>query len=680
MSKRAAFPLLLLTVVLCAQDGVRRLYERARLLEESNKNLPEALRLFAEVVKLGKEQRSLAARAQFEQGVLLERLGRKGDAIRAFRSVVVDFPEESELVRLARAHIPTAASTRGITARQLFEDDLTSFATPSPDGRYLAVTDWSTGDLAVRDVLTGELRRVTAKRKTFEESQVQAAGALFSPQGRRLAYVWTDYRSPLELRIINLDGSGDRLLLSKSDVFSASIMDWSPDESRLIVRLQRKDGSAELVIVSTANGASIPLRLGRERGLRTALFSKDGNSIVYDATPEEAEGDKADIYAAPLAGGIETGIIENPADDTIIGWAPDGSTLVFASDRTGVPSIWAVRVVNGKAQGEPELLKSDMGRIAPLRITRNGTLFYTVLTPLFDVYTAALDLSGLTISAPKPITLRFAGHNQYPNWSRDGAYLSWTSGRGTSKPLILVQNVKTGQVREVTPKLTRYSGPQWHPTNGHIVMHATGDAGGGFYGVDPATGDASLLIQDEVAESTLEGVWSGDGKTLFNRFGDWHRGLYRLDTASGRKQVLFVPPDGSQLLLENLALSPDDSTLAFTLDEYPRKGQISLMLIPSSGGDARVLLSIVKPDRFAFGALAWTPDSREIIMARSSGIYVVSVSGGQPRRINAQVREAKMLRLSPDGKTLAFTAGEVKAHVWAMDNFLPNGNRSRQGR
>src|SRR5260370_24152879 len=238
MLKRAVLILPLLTAVLCAQDGLRKLYERARLLEESNQNLPEALRLFAEVVRQGKAQRSLAARAQFEQGVLLERLGRKGGAIRAFRSVLIDFPEETELVRLARARIPTAAPASGITVRQLFEDDITSFATPSPDGRYMAVTDWSSGDLAVRDVLTGELRRITAKRKTFEESQVQAAGALFSPQGKRIAYLWTDYRSPLELRIINLDGSGDRLLLSYADAFSASIMDWSPDESRLLVQRQ----------------------------------------------------------------------------------------------------------------------------------------------------------------------------------------------------------------------------------------------------------------------------------------------------------------------------------------------------------------------------------------------------------------------------------------------------------
>ncbi len=60
----------------------------------------------------------------------------------------------------------------------------------SPDGRYFAFVDWSTGgDLAVRDLTTGAERRLT--KNTGRE---EAEDAMFSPDGRQIAYVWQVYK------------------------------------------------------------------------------------------------------------------------------------------------------------------------------------------------------------------------------------------------------------------------------------------------------------------------------------------------------------------------------------------------------------------------------------------------------------------------------------------------------
>ena len=57
----------------------------------------------------------------------------------------------------------------------------------SPDGRYVTDILWGTGDLAVRELATGETRRVTNNGGNggFPEASV------FSPDGARIAYVWT---------------------------------------------------------------------------------------------------------------------------------------------------------------------------------------------------------------------------------------------------------------------------------------------------------------------------------------------------------------------------------------------------------------------------------------------------------------------------------------------------------
>ena len=57
---------------------------------------------------------------------------------------------------------------------------------PSPDGRYISEIDWSTGNLAVTDLVTGEMEQVT--QHPYDEGF--AYGSVFSPDGKQLAYRW----------------------------------------------------------------------------------------------------------------------------------------------------------------------------------------------------------------------------------------------------------------------------------------------------------------------------------------------------------------------------------------------------------------------------------------------------------------------------------------------------------
>jgi DNA-binding CsgD family transcriptional regulator len=54
------------------------------------------------------------------------------------------------------------------------------FTSPSPDGRYLALVDWGTGDLALRDLATGKSRRLTNKG-SWSDSSEWALYGLISP-------------------------------------------------------------------------------------------------------------------------------------------------------------------------------------------------------------------------------------------------------------------------------------------------------------------------------------------------------------------------------------------------------------------------------------------------------------------------------------------------------------------
>jgi hypothetical protein len=129
----------------------------------------------------------------------------------------------------------------------------------SPDGRHLSFVDWDTGDLAVRDLTTGESRHLTHKG-SWEDSDEFAEYSVVSPDGQQVAYAWSNKAGVYELRVIGLDGSGPRVLLQGDRKDWLCPVDWSPDGGRILVNLLRNLFSgeptvSESVFVSLKDGS-----------------------------------------------------------------------------------------------------------------------------------------------------------------------------------------------------------------------------------------------------------------------------------------------------------------------------------------------------------------------------------------------------------------------------------------
>jgi Tol biopolymer transport system component len=80
----------------------------------------------------------------------------------------------------------------------------------------------------------------------------------------------------------------------------------------------------------------------------------------------------------------------------------------------------------------------------------------------------------------------------------------------------------------------------------------------------------------------------------------------------------------------------------------------------------------------------WTPDGKNILYGRFLDgsedivdLWVVPVSGGKPQKAGLSMSRLMHLRISPNGKNIAFTASEqsAKSEVWVMENFLPAGKK-----
>ena len=676
-----------------AQQNPRELFERARMLDESNQNLAEAIKLYGQVVSQANEQRALAARAQLRIGMLYERLGRKADAQRAFRTVVNQYSDQTEVAQRARAKLPAANTGKSkiaaavvatdkastvLTVRQLWSGD--TFGTPSPDGRYLTFVDWDTGDLAIRDFVTEKNRRLTNKG-SWNESDEFAEWSVMSPDGKQVAYAWHNKDGSYDLRVIRTDGSQPRVLYRNEEVGYLKPSDWSRDGRHILTVLFRKDNTDQIALISAMDGSARNIKtLGWSHPSKLCL-SPDGRWIVYDS-PQKEGAPERDIFLVSADGSREMPLVKHPADDLVLGWTPDGKKVLFASDRTGATmSVWAVEVSDGKPQGSPEIIKSDVGRIFPLGFARNGTFYYALMTGMLDIYVASLDAEGDKGFIPStPVSQRFVGSSLAPAWSPDGKSLAYIFRQnvmfGFSPSSLVIRSLESGVERRISPALAAFYRPDWSPDGGSILVTGRDQRGRqGIYTIDLQTGNTSPLV-------TGKGFmprWSADGKAIFYVSRDETKRsdrLLRRDLETEQESELFRAVE--QTLVGNLTVSPDGQRMAFLLKKTGAAPSIRLMVMPTAGGVPRELLQFKEIGTIPGGwdgVIEWMADKRQIIFVkRSAGaseLWRISAEGGEPQKLGITMNFIQGLRAHPDGKQIAFAAGQFKAEIWAMENFLP---------
>lgn len=153
--------------------------------------------------------------------------------------------------------IPSPAGGDTVRTRRLWSLGSQRWLGPggqSPDGRYVAYTDWATGDLAVHDVVGQTDRRLTDKGSWLQNGTEWAQGAVFSPDGRSVAYAWVNSENHFELRVVRLAGGAPRILFPDDETQYLQPFAWSPDGRSILARLARRGRDNQVVTISVAGG------------------------------------------------------------------------------------------------------------------------------------------------------------------------------------------------------------------------------------------------------------------------------------------------------------------------------------------------------------------------------------------------------------------------------------------
>lgn len=261
----------------------------------------------------------------------------------------------------------------GISFSQAWEEWRASLSS-----RYRALAD---SLAALQPLTTGEALTRGARQALYPQ---------VSPDGRRLAFALSDGRSDAHLRLLELDGGAERRFARTNglsafswtadggmvfaqfeladryrlynDLYRAdadgrvtrvtsgarlAFPDVRPDGGH-VVAVQEGDGTNRLVLVELATGEITPLTAA-DPSVHWAFprWSPDGSRI---AASQWRSGGRFDVVILDAGGGLVARVTDDRAVDASPAWSADGRTLLWSSDRTGIPNLFAASI---DADGRP---------------------------------------------------------------------------------------------------------------------------------------------------------------------------------------------------------------------------------------------------------------------------------------------------------------------------------------
>ena len=691
--------LLLVIVALPAwSQTAQEVYQQGLAAERSAGRLADAIALYQRALANAGSNRALAARALLRLGALYERQG-VADARAAYDRLIRDYGEQSEAVTEARDRLRALDSRRASggrvnVMREVWSGDwATALSKPSTDGRFLTFTDWTTGDLAIRDIQAGTSRRLTNKGP-WSASSAFAEQSVFSPDGREIAYSWYADRTrdnSYELRVVSTSGGAARMIEVKNLVY-VQPWAWTPDGRSILAAIELTNRRYVIGMIEL-DGTLRELAPLHWRWTTSASISPDSKWVVFDEGVGDGRQRDVKIVAVDGRSAPRT-IVAHPSSDWHPIWTPDGTGIVFLSQRTGATVLWFQQVRDSSAVGAPRVVKADMGDAYPIGFSRDGTFFLSPAIPTTDIVVADVDVDAMRMSAPRSVTRTSAGQNVEPDWSPDGESLVYVSLRGSRTGLpgerfLATLNLETGAQGEYDLGLPRIQRPRWSPDGRSII----------FAGSERTTEEQRYVLLDLPSERTRKinpdvlatgpfAVLNTGGAILHVITDSTGRSsIRRMDVTSGATAPVHDVGAGFTVT-SSIAVSRDDSLLALSLlVRQPGSRKPVLRIVRMH--DGAVVREIPAPGLSQFANLNWTADRRHllaVIANDSTGLsrrelWAIPADGAPPRKFDFTARVLNTLRVSPDGKRVVFVVDDPNRgtpSIWAAERLMPPAAPSRR--
>lgn len=511
--------------------------------------------------------------------------------------------------------------------------------------------------------------RGPAKRLTLEQA---LSPSPVSPDGQWIAYrVWANEGAEqgMALKIIPARGGNARTVVRLPR--KPQLAFWSKDGRYLyfrwsdtpggpakLWRIAIEGGDPEVleVVPTGSSGPALPNRLAREGptavggDLVYEIQTWDERPLAHVALPRDMQlrGVTSDgryllavirnsvspLRVLPVAGGAMRQLGDARADDTPIGWTPDGERVIYQTRLDGRVATMAVPVEGGAA----------------------------------EEYAIIPDLHRNTYRTPVIV-------------SESGRYIAFTSSEDSGSKTLKIARVSDGEVRQVTDSdaslgLKGLVAPGGLPTVGDEFLYMDKRGERNELRITSFDGP-SRLIRSFPEDLRTRPVWGvfGERVTWVEPAGDSVAVLIADGPDAPARRLCVVAG-----LFDDLVWSPDGRWLAASFYERGSEkgeGGFKILLIPMTvDGQAASAPRYIDTQIGVGWGIRWLPDSQALtIFAQTlpnygTDVWLFSIrEGEQPVAITRDENsEFWYYQLSPDGRYIAYQ-GEIQrgSSLWMID-------------
>ncbi|MBL8227630.1 MAG: PD40 domain-containing protein [Bryobacterales bacterium] len=419
-------------------------------------------------------------------------------------------------------------------------------------------------------------------------------------------------------------------------------------------------------------------------------LSPDGQTLVFDML--------GDLYTLPVSGGDARKIIGDMSFESQPRFSPDGSRIVFVSDRSGSENLWTAKPDGTDIKALTKGRGTSMVNFASPSWTPDGQYVMASKSErgigIHHVFLYHID-GGTGVSlGPPPPTPPAPGSGPPPQTapnkmgavaSKDGKYVYFAQRNGAftyNASFPLWQIIRFDRETGETATITNAQGSAFRPLlspDGKYMVYATRRKQGTSLRVrDLESKEERWLIHnvtrdDQEARATRD-VFPGyafhpDGNSLFvTKDGK----IQRVDFLSGQATVIpfrvnvdidIAPrvyseyrvddsPDVTARLIRYPKLSPDGKQVAFTAFN-------KVYVMDAAGGAPRRLTNGTTGE---FQPV-WSPDGQQIVYAtwtnQGGHLYAVPAAGGTPSQLTRRLALYTQPVFTPDGSKIVFLTAPV---------------------
>jgi len=254
-----------------------------------------------------------------------------------------------------------------------------------------------------------------------------------------------------------------RPLADQVDADSSGQADFSASHDRTLV-YRRTRLIVRRLVWRDRSGRELGA-VGEPEGFGDVSLSPQGSRLAVDIWDEE--GDQRDVWIYDLERGARSRLTFDPGTDWSPLWSPDGSRIVFGSDRSGRSGLY---VKDASGAGEEQQLLPAGEVVAPCDWSNDGRVVALVRLGVdtgWDIWALPMDGSG---DASPVVATRFL--DSRPRFSPDGRWIAYESDESGRSEIYVRQFPGPGGRWQVS---TSGGSEPWWSADGREIFYIDGD-------------------------------------------------------------------------------------------------------------------------------------------------------------------------------------------------------------